>query len=80
MDNSDPTESIRRAMIPNMPAELQKWVEAGKKVYTTEEMSAEFEVIGFMAPFICVKEKSTGKLGSMQFTHNPRYYFDWKED
>ena len=42
-------------------------------------MSAEFEGIGFAAPFLVVKRKSDGKKGSLEFQHSPRFYFNWQE-
>ncbi len=80
MTIDDEITAARIAMIPTMPERLQKFKDAGGKVYTTEELREHFEVIAFSAPFISVTEKSTGKLGSMEFTHNPRFYFDFKYD
>jgi hypothetical protein len=37
-------------------------------------------VIGFSAPLVVARRKSTGKIGSLHFTHSPRYYFAWKAD
>jgi hypothetical protein len=48
------------------------------KVWSTEELSRDFEVIGFMAPYIAVRRKSYGKKGSLEFQHNPRFYFAFK--
>ena len=50
----------------------QKW--------NTEELQRDFSVQGFMAPFVVVKRKSDGKTGSLEFTHSPRVYFNWRED
>jgi hypothetical protein len=50
------------------------------KVWDTEGLRRDFTVIGFMAPFVVVKEKTTGKKGSLEFTHCPRAYFNWQED
>jgi len=44
---------------------------------TTEEMRELYEVVGFQAPFVVVRRKSDGQLGSLQFTHQPRRYFGW---
>ena len=44
-------------------------------VYTTEEATDKFEFIGFVAPYVSVREKSTGIKGSLQFTDMPRLYF-----
>lgn len=44
-------------------------------VYNTEEAREKFEFIGFLAPFVSVREKKTNKKGSLQFTDRPRLYF-----
>ena len=45
---------------------------------TTEQMRERFEVVGFQAPFVVVRRKADGQLGSLQFTHSPRVYFGWQ--
>ena len=50
------------------------------KVWDTTEMSQEFTVEGFMAPYVVVKRESDGKRGSLEFTHMPRFYFNFVED
>ena len=50
------------------------------KVYDTSELSAEFEVLGFAAPFVVVRERATGKKGTLMFQHSPRFYFGFVED
>ena len=74
---SDPTEGIRRVMVHtiNSGAVLPEGRE-----WTTDELTEEFEVIGFLAPYVVVRERTTGKKGSMLFRHNPRVYFEYKED
>lgn len=44
---------------------------------TTEEMRELYEVVGFQAPFVVVRRKADGQLGSLEFTHSPRRYFGW---
>lgn len=48
------------------------------KVWTTDEMRKEFDIVGFGAPFVVAVEKSTGAKGSLEFSHSPRFYFDWR--
>jgi hypothetical protein len=73
---TDSSENIRRHLIATgQPAEAlaqaeQKW--------TTDQLREEFEVIGFMAPFVVVVRKADGVKGSMEFAGSPRYYFDFK--
>ena len=51
-----------------------------KTEWSTEELIEDFEVIGFLAPFVVVRRKSDSVKGSLEFTHMPRKYFNWKED
>lgn len=51
---------------------------APEKRWSKEEMLAEFEPLGFQAPYIVVKRKSDGVTGSLEFTHEPRWYFDFQ--
>ena len=76
----DPTEDIRRAEIPNMPAAAQEALDAGERVWTTAEMQEDFIVEGFMAPYVVVTRKADGVRGTMQFSHSPRLYFNWQAD
>jgi hypothetical protein len=49
------------------------------QVWTTDEMRDEFEAIGFMAPWVLVRRKSDGASGTLEFTHSPRFYFEFVE-
>ena len=46
--------------------------------WNTEEMCRDFNVMGFQAPLVVVKRKD-GVIGSLEFTHMPRWYFNWRE-
>ena len=46
----------------------------------TAQLSEQYEVIGFMAPFVVVKRKSDGVKGSMEFRHSPRVYYNFVPD
>ena len=78
---TDPTEPIRRERLaeinaaPGNRAALE--VRYGK-VWDTGELSAEFEIVGFMAPLVVVRRKADGTKGSLEFQHNPRIYFNFK--
>jgi hypothetical protein len=83
MNGPDPTEPLRRELTKEINVK-----EAGRealekehgKVWNTDELRADFEVQGFMAPFVVVKRKADKKAGSLMFQHNPRFYFSFKED
>jgi len=74
---SDPTESVRREMIREHNSMCREDIAAkyNSNVYDTEELQAEFEVLSFLAPFVFVKEKATGRKGTLKFQHMPRYYW-----
>lgn len=50
------------------------------KVWTTEDLTRDFSVKGFMAPYVVVSRKSDGVVGSLEFIHKPRFYFNFMED
>jgi hypothetical protein len=80
---SDPTEAIRRnriAEINAQPGSREALEGQYGQVWETQELSADFEVIGFMAPFVVVKRKSDGQKGSLEFQHHPRLYFNFVLD
>lgn len=49
------------------------------KVWDTNELQKEFEVKGFLAPYVAVVRKSDRKKGVLMFQHMPRFYFDFRE-
>ena len=71
----DPTEEMRR--------DLQYAVNSGEippegQTWTTEQIREEFEVQGFLAPFVMVRRKTDGVRGTLMFRHDPRVYFDFE--
>lgn len=79
----DVTEQIRRERVVeiNSNAAPRADLEARYgKVWNLEELSAEYVISGFMAPFVVVRRKSDGVVGSMEFQHSPRFYFNFSED
>ena len=81
---TDPTEQPRRERLAEIAAEFtteRSALEARHgQVWSSEELRISFEVIGFMAPLVAVRERATGKKGSLEFQHSPRFYFNWQED
>ena len=75
---TDETEDLRRFMIET--GQPHNDLAKDEKRWTTDELRAEFEVLGFCAPFVVVRRKADGKKGSLEFTHSPRFYFNWQED
>ena len=80
---SDPTENIRRkevAEINAQPGSREALEAKHGRVWDTDELREEFDVIGFLAPFVAVSRKSDGVKGSLKFQHNPRLYFNFQVD
>jgi len=50
------------------------------EVLTTDDVREKYEVRSFLAPLVFVTDLKTGKRGTLQFQHMPRFYFDWRED
>lgn len=72
----DPTEDIRREMIAT--GQPQRDLAEAKDRWTTDELTRDFAVISFAAPFVVARRRDTGVEGTLEFTHSPRVYFDWK--
>jgi hypothetical protein len=77
---SDETEALRRIELSTASPALALAIERGDQVWETEDLRRDFEVTGFMAPFVVVKRRSDGKVGTLKFHHHPRVYFGWVED
>ena len=53
--------------------------ENSSKAYSTEELQAEYNVIGFGHGFCVVERREDGVKGSFEFSHQPRYYYNFAE-
>ena len=76
----DEYDEIPMPQWPDYDEEIWPMSHPKDKTWTTDELQEDFEVIGFQAPFVVVRRKSDGVLGSLQFTQSPRVYFGWVED
>ena len=80
---SDPTENLRRerlAEINAKPGSREALEAEHGQVWDTDQLRQEFDVLGFMAPFVVVRRNSDGVKGSLEFQHNPRFYFNFQPD
>ena len=76
----DPTESIRRQRLIEINTEpgIRESLEARYgQVWDTAELRREFVVEGFLAPFVIVRRRSDDQPGSVEFQHEPRFYFNF---
>ena len=80
---ADDTEPYRRARQAELNAEAggrQHLEDLHGQVWSSDEVRAEFEVIGFAAPFVIVRRLTDNIKGTLEFQHSPRFYFGWQED
>jgi hypothetical protein len=85
---TDETENYRRARIvelntgltPDEQTRRTELEETYGEVWTSDQVRERFQVLGFLAPFVVVRDRTTGKKGSLEFVHSPRFYFNWQED
>ena len=77
----DATENYRRARVNELNSnagEREILEEKYGQVWDTDQLTDDFDVQGFMAPFIVVTRKSDRQKGSLEFQHNPRFYFNFQ--
>jgi hypothetical protein len=80
---TDPTEPLRRAHLAGInaqPAGRHDLVARHGQVWGPEELARDFEVLGFLAPYVVVRRKADGQVGSLAFQHHPRFYFHFYPD
>jgi len=76
----DTTESFRRDRLVEINTECgsRETLEAKySQVWDTNQLSKDFQVSSFAAPFVLVRRKSDGAKGSLEFQHFPRFYFNF---
>jgi hypothetical protein len=79
----DTTESIRRERLEAINAEPGSRAALESvygQVWDTSELTRDFIVMGFMAPFVVVYRKLDNQRGSLEFQHAPRFYFNFQPD
>jgi len=59
------------------PDVFQAIQDEGGECWTTDEVTAEFEILGFMAPFVTAVRRATKEKGTLAFIHRPRIYYGW---
>jgi hypothetical protein len=79
---ADPTEAFRRRRLAevNVGADRAELERRHGQVWDLRELAAQFVLIGFAAPYVIVRRKADGAVGSLEFQHQPRFYFNWQED
>jgi hypothetical protein len=83
----DETEDIRRFMVGAINSVLSEYEDERLKelveswgidnVWDTEGVQRDFEITSFFAPYCFARRKSDNVKGTLQFSHSPRFYFDF---
>lgn len=76
----DETENIRRQMVATGQPYKDLMTVPEHMRWTTEQFKIDFKVIAFQAPFVIVQRTADGVIGSMEFTHHPRVYFNFEPE
>ena len=80
---NDPTEAIRRQRLVEINTEpgIREALESQHgQVWDTQELGRDFHVLGFAAPLVVVRRNSDGVRGSLEFQHQPRFYFSFQAE
>ena len=76
---TDPTEAVRRHRLVEIntePGSREALESQHGQVWDTQELRRDFQVLGFAAPLVVVRRNSDGVRGSLEFQHQPRFYFN----
>jgi hypothetical protein len=85
----DATEDLRRRRLAEINrtvesddviAERQRLEARYGQIWDTAQLAKDFDVLGFMAPYVVVQRRSDGRKGSLESQHLPRFYFNWVLD
>ena len=76
-DITEPARRQRLAEINLVPGSRESLEAEYGQVWDTSELSNDFEVVGFMAPLVVARRKIDRQKGSLEFQHNPRFYFNF---
>jgi len=79
----DPTEGSRQKRLEQINAEPGSRTlleDVYGQVWDTVELQRDYIVIGFLSPFVVVRRRDTGEEGSLEFQHQPRFYFNYRSN
>lgn len=81
--DTDCTETLRRGRLVEInveSADSETLERRHGQVWNSRELARDFVVIGYLAPYVVVRRRADAVLGSLEFQHHPRLYFNWEED
>lgn len=51
---------------------------ADRQEWNTTQLQHDYIVEGFLAPYVVVRRRSDNVRGTLEFTHQPRVYFNFQ--
>jgi hypothetical protein len=79
----DVDDAVRQTVISEInqeAAERSRLEEQHGQVWSTDELTTDFEVRTFLAPCVGVTRRSDGMRGTLFFQHRPRFYWGFEPD
>jgi len=82
----DDTEDLRRRRLMEInsgvdsddeSAERQRLEARYGHIWDAAQFAKDFDVLGFLAPYVVVGRRFDGRKGSLEFQHRPRFYFNF---
>jgi hypothetical protein len=80
IDDTEETRRFLTSKINSVQAQREELEKKHGQVWDTQELTRDFTVKSFLAPFVSVVRKADGVPGALLFQHDPRYYFNFTED
>ncbi len=83
LKSADCTESLRRQRhgeINSDSGSRAALEQTYGQVWDTTQLQQEFSVTGFLAPYVVVRRKDNFEVGTLEFQHQPRFYFNYRKD
>jgi len=79
-DDFEQGRRIRLAEINSDPLPREGLESRVGQVWDTRELACDFVVLAYLAPFVVVRRKADGVIGSLEFQASPRFYFNFVAD
>ncbi len=77
----DDTEILRQRLTASLNAQAKEraaLLAQYGEVWDADELRRDFEVLGFLAPFVRMRRRGDGVEGLLMVQHHPRYYFSFE--
>ena len=71
---------FRASQINHEPGSREDLESKHGQVWDTQELQQDFTVQGFLSPYCVATRKADDTRGTLEFQHDPRFYFSFEED